>query len=87
MTVAVPSSHHTARELLLESARERMDIIAAHRETGTYGGLRKSRGPRTDDHGEHRVTRAWHPSGGPCVPRGKLGVDGGHLCLDGRAGG
>ena len=38
MTVAVPPSHRTARELLLKSARERMDIIAAYREAGTYRG-------------------------------------------------
>ena len=38
MTVAVPSSHRTARELLLKSARERMDIIAAYREVGTFRG-------------------------------------------------
>ena len=38
MTVAVPPIHRTARELLLKSARERMDIIAAYREVGTYRG-------------------------------------------------
>jgi len=38
VTVAVPPIHRTARELLLKSARERMDIIAAYREAGTYRG-------------------------------------------------
>src|ERR1700729_234546 len=38
VTVAVPPSHRTARELLLKSARERMDIIAAYREAGTFRG-------------------------------------------------
>ena len=36
--MAVPPIHRTARELLLKSARERMDIIAAYREAGTYRG-------------------------------------------------
>ena len=38
VTVAVPPIHRTARELLLKSARERMDIIAAYREAGTFAG-------------------------------------------------
>ena len=36
--MAVPPIHRTARELLLKSARERMDIIAAYREVGTFRG-------------------------------------------------
>src|SRR6202042_3483695 len=36
VTVAVPSSHRTARELLLQSARERMDVIPAYREAGNF---------------------------------------------------
>jgi len=38
VTVAVPSSHCTARELPLKSARERTGIVSAYREVGTYRG-------------------------------------------------
>src|SRR6266508_4273571 len=36
--VAVPTSHHTAQGTPLKTARERMDIIAAYREVGSYRG-------------------------------------------------
>src|SRR5215203_559072 len=36
--VAVPTSHRTAQGTPLKTARERMDIIAAYREVGTYRG-------------------------------------------------
>jgi transposase len=38
VTVAVPTSHRTAQGAPLKSARERMDIISAYREMGTYRG-------------------------------------------------
>ena len=38
MTVAVPSITAPPGELPLKSARERMDIISAYREVGTYRG-------------------------------------------------
>jgi hypothetical protein len=38
VTVAVPTSHRTAQELPLKSARDRMDIISAYREVGTCRG-------------------------------------------------
>src|SRR5512132_3682962 len=36
--VAVPTSHRTAQGTPLKSARERMDIVAAYREVGSYRG-------------------------------------------------
>ncbi len=49
VTVAVPTSHRTAQELPLKSARERMDIISAYREVGTYRGAAEITGttPKT----------------------------------------
>ena len=38
MTVAVPTSHITAQGTPLKNARERMDVIAAYRDVGTYRG-------------------------------------------------
>ena len=38
VTVAVPSITAPPGELPLKSARERMDIISAYREVGTYRG-------------------------------------------------
>ena len=38
MTVAVPTSHRTAQGAPLKSARERMDIISAYREVGSFRG-------------------------------------------------
>jgi hypothetical protein len=38
VTVKVPASHHTAQGVPLQSARDRMDIISAYREVGTYQG-------------------------------------------------
>jgi hypothetical protein len=36
VTVAVLTSHRTAQGAPLKSARERMDIISAYREVGSY---------------------------------------------------
>lgn len=49
VTVAVPTSHRTAQELPLKSVRERMDIISAYREVGTYRGAAQIAGttPKT----------------------------------------
>jgi hypothetical protein len=44
VTVAVPPTHRTARELLLNSARDRMDIIAAYREVGSIPRRRGDHG-------------------------------------------
>jgi hypothetical protein len=44
VTVAVPPTHRTARELLLKSARDRMDIIAAYREVGSIPRRRGDHG-------------------------------------------
>lgn len=38
MTVKVPTTHRTARGVPLKSAKERMDIISAYREVGSYRG-------------------------------------------------
>ena len=71
MTVAVPPSHRTAREPLLKSARERMDIIAAYREAGTYRGAAQIAGTT---HKTVRRVIARHESGGAAperAPRGR----------------
>jgi transposase len=49
VTVAVPTSHRTAQELPLKSARERMDIISAYRDVGSYRGAAQITGttPKT----------------------------------------
>jgi hypothetical protein len=68
--VAVPPIHRTARELLLKSARERMDIIAAYREAGTYRGAAEIAGTT---HKTVRRVIARHEAGGAApgrVPRG-----------------
>lgn len=36
--MAVPTSHRTAQAAPLKSAKERMDIVAAYRQVGTYRG-------------------------------------------------
>ena len=61
MTVAVPPTHRTARELLLKSARERMDIIAAYREAGTFRGAAEIAGTT---HKTVRRVIARHEAGG-----------------------
>src|SRR6185312_15683349 len=71
VTVAVPPSHRTARELLLKSARERMDIIAAYREAGTFRGAAEIAGTT---HKTVRRVIARHEAGGAApvrAPRGR----------------
>src|SRR5512140_1421703 len=71
VTVAVSPIHRTARELLLKSARERMDIIAAYREAGTYRGAAQIAGTT---HKTVKRVIARHEAGGAAperVPRGR----------------
>src|SRR5215471_9718960 len=71
VTVAVPPIHRTARELLLKSARERMDIIAAYREAGTYRGAAQIAGTT---HKTVKRVIARHEAGGAAperAPRGR----------------
>src|SRR5215471_15294325 len=71
VTVAVPTIHRTARELLLKSARERMDIIAAYREAGTYRGAAEIAGTT---HKTVKRVIARHEAGGAAparAPRGR----------------
>src|ERR1700728_2583247 len=71
VTVAVPPSHRTARELLLKSARERMDIIAAYRQAGSYRGAAEIAG--TTHKTVKRVIDRHEAGGGvpERVPRGR----------------
>lgn len=68
MTVAVPTSHRTAQGSPLKSARERMDIISAYRDVGTYRGAAAISGttPKT----VKRVI-ARHESGGVAPARAR----------------
>ena len=61
MTVAVLTSHRTVQGAPLKSARERMDIISAYREVGSYRGAAAISGttPKTV-----RRVIARHESGG-----------------------
>src|SRR5258708_9438444 len=68
--VAVPPSHRTARELLLKSARERMDIIAAYREVGTFRGAAEITGTT---HKTVRRVIARHDAGGAAAVRAPRG--------------
>src|ERR1700690_992337 len=71
VTVAVSASHRTARDLLLKSARERMDIIAAYQEAGTYRGAAQIAGTT---HKTVRRVIARQEVGGAApgrVPRGR----------------
>jgi hypothetical protein len=64
--VAVPTSHRTVQGSPLKSARERMDIIAAYREVGSYRGAAAMCGttPKT----VKRVIER-HEAGGSAPPR------------------
>ncbi len=63
-TLAFTSAHH-ALALLLKSARERMDIVAAYEQVGTYRGAAASASDATMRHGveHHRGARHQHHEG------------------------
>ena len=72
-TVRVPTTHRTVEEATpLKSARERMDIVAAYRQAGTYRGAAEMCG--TTHRTVRRVIERWRagalgePSGGRCDP-------------------
>src|SRR6266540_3898873 len=68
--VAVPTSHRTAQGTPLKTARERMDIIAAYREVGSYRGAAElcATTPKTV-----RRVIARHEAGGGAPPRAPRG--------------
>ena len=64
------ASHRTARELPLKSARERMDIISAYREAGTFRGAAVISGTT---HKTVKRVIARHEAGGGAPGRGPRG--------------
>ena len=66
VTVAVPTSHRTAQGAPVKSARDRMDIISAYREVGSYRGAAQMCGttPKTVRRGIAR-----HEAGGGALVR------------------
>jgi transposase len=62
----VPTCHRTAWGALVKSARERMDIIAAYREAGTYRGAAEACGTT---HKTVRRVIARHEAGGAAPAR------------------
>src|SRR5215469_12229577 len=66
VTVAVRSSHRTALGALVKSARERMDIIAAYQQVGTYRGAAEACGTT---HKTVKRVIARHEAGGTAPAR------------------